>query len=62
MVAAYVDEPDKSKDEFVKRAAFALMASLAGHDKDAPDRKFLDALHDFERSASRAKARQEAWR
>src|SRR3954452_3588373 len=27
--------------EFVKRAAFALLASLAGHDKVAPDEQFL---------------------
>jgi len=31
-------------DEFVKRAAFALLASLAGHDKRAADEQFLDSL------------------
>ena len=31
-------------EEFVKRAAFALMARLAVHDKNAPDRAFLDVL------------------
>lgn len=32
------------KEEFVKRAAFALIASLALHDKQAPDAPFLRAL------------------
>ncbi|HWR66906.1 MAG TPA: DNA alkylation repair protein [Bellilinea sp.] len=32
------------EEEFVKRAGFALMASLAWHDKSAPDQKFLDLL------------------
>ena len=31
-------------EEFVKRAAFALIARLAVHDKNAPDRAFLDVL------------------
>jgi 3-methyladenine DNA glycosylase AlkD len=31
-------------EEFVKRAAFALLASLAGHDKKAADRQFLDTF------------------
>jgi 3-methyladenine DNA glycosylase AlkD len=30
--------------EFVRRAGFALLASLAVHDKAAPDRRFLDTL------------------
>jgi 3-methyladenine DNA glycosylase AlkD len=33
-----------SRHEFVKRAAFALLAGLAVHDRDAQDRQFLDAL------------------
>jgi len=33
-----------SPREFVKRAAFALMASLAGHDKTAADGRFLSFL------------------
>ncbi len=33
-----------SPHEFVKRAAFALMASLAGHDKTASDARFLALL------------------
>ena len=32
------------KDEFVTRAAFALLASVALHDKKAPDTPFLKAL------------------
>jgi 3-methyladenine DNA glycosylase AlkD len=41
-----------SEDEFVKRAAFALLASIAGHDKSAPDRLFLDTLPLIERAAT----------
>jgi 3-methyladenine DNA glycosylase AlkD len=32
------------KDEFVRRAAFALLATLAVHDKQAPDQDFITAL------------------
>ena len=32
------------KSEFVRRAAFSMLAGLAVHDKAAPDRLFLDAL------------------
>lgn len=32
------------KDEFIKRAGFAMMAELAVHDKDAPDDEFLEFL------------------
>jgi len=39
------------KEEFVKRAAFALLASLALHDKKAPDAPFLRALKLVERAA-----------
>jgi 3-methyladenine DNA glycosylase AlkD len=42
----------KSPREFVKRAAFALMACLALHDKAAPDSKFLAMLPLIERGAS----------
>lgn len=38
--------------EFVKRAAFALIASLALHDKKAPDEPFLDAFHFIESAAT----------
>lgn len=34
----------RSNDEFVRRAAFALIACLAVHDKSAPDQRFIEAL------------------
>jgi 3-methyladenine DNA glycosylase AlkD len=40
------------REEFVKRAAFALLASLAGHDKKAGDAPFLAALPLIERTAT----------
>lgn len=40
------------KEEFVRRAAFALLASVALHDKRAPDAPFLKALALVERYAS----------
>jgi 3-methyladenine DNA glycosylase AlkD len=40
-----------SPHEFVKRAAFALMASLALHDKAAPDARFRSMLPIIERAA-----------
>ncbi len=40
-----------SPKEFVKRAAFALMASLVVHDKSAPDAEFLRFLPLIERGA-----------
>ena len=39
-------------DEFGKRASFALLASLAGHDKTSGDRPFLDGLRLIERAAT----------
>ena len=39
------------KNEFEKRAAFALIASLALHDKKAPDQPFLRFLQIIERAA-----------
>jgi 3-methyladenine DNA glycosylase AlkD len=39
-------------DEFVRRAAFALLASLALHDKGAADKPFVDSLRLIERAAS----------
>ena len=42
----------EKRDEFGRRAAFALLASLAGHDKSAGDAKFLDGLRLVERAAS----------
>lgn len=41
----------KSKDEFVKRAAFALLASLTVHDKAATEDAFLRCLPLVERAA-----------
>ena len=38
--------------EFEKRAAFALLASLALHDKRAPDEAFIDSLPLIERAAT----------
>jgi 3-methyladenine DNA glycosylase AlkD len=38
--------------EFVKRAAFALLASIAQHDKATPDEPFLQALRLIERAAT----------
>lgn len=42
----------RRRDEFVKRAAFALLAALALHDKTAPDAAFLEALPLIERAAT----------
>ena len=41
----------RERDEFVKRAAFALLWSLSVHDKDAPDAAFLRGLKLIERGA-----------
>jgi 3-methyladenine DNA glycosylase AlkD len=41
-----------AREEFVRRAAFALLASLALHDKAAPDGPFLDALPLVEQAAA----------
>lgn len=41
-----------SPREFVRRAGFALMASLALHDRSVPDRKLLDFLPAIERGAA----------
>jgi 3-methyladenine DNA glycosylase AlkD len=48
MVAKWKD----ARGEFQKRAAFALLASLAGHDKKAPDAAFLDGLRFIEAAAT----------
>ena len=47
-VADWGDRPE----EFVKRAAFALLASLALHDKKAGDAQFLETLPLVERAAT----------
>ncbi len=41
----------RRKEEWVKRAAFALMAGLASHDKSAPNHAYLDLLPVIEREA-----------
>lgn len=41
----------KREKEFEKRAGFALMACLAWHDKEAPDKKFLALLPAIKREA-----------
>ena len=47
-----VEEWSDDPDEFVKRAAFALLASLAGHDKKAGDARFVACLTLIERAAT----------
>ncbi|HEV7669926.1 MAG TPA: DNA alkylation repair protein [Thermoanaerobaculia bacterium] len=47
-VREWSDRPE----EFVKRAAFALLASLAGHDKKTGDERFVEGLALVERAAS----------
>jgi 3-methyladenine DNA glycosylase AlkD len=49
---AKVVQCSDEREEFVKRAAFALLASLAGHDKKAGDKPFLETLPLIERAAS----------
>jgi 3-methyladenine DNA glycosylase AlkD len=46
-----VQQWSRRQDEFVKRAAFALLASLAGHDRSAGDEAFLGSLALIERAA-----------
>lgn len=46
-----VDRWASARPEFVRRAAFALMASLAVHDKVAPDAPFLERLPLIESAA-----------
>ena len=47
-----VSQWSKRKDEFVKRGAFALLASLALHDKKSDDRLFADCLPLIEQAAT----------
>jgi len=49
---AKVAQWSDKRDEFVKRAAFALLASLALHDKSAGDERFVESLRFIERAAS----------
>jgi 3-methyladenine DNA glycosylase AlkD len=48
---AKVGQWSRKKGEFEKRAAFALLWSLALHDKRAKDQQFVDALELVERAA-----------
>jgi 3-methyladenine DNA glycosylase AlkD len=41
----------RSEEEFIKRAAFALLWSLSGHDDDATDAQFLQGLKLVEKAA-----------
>jgi len=45
-------EWSERRAEFEKRAAFALLASLAGHDREATDEQFLASLALIERGAA----------
>ena len=47
-----IAEWSNARAEFVKRASFALLASVALHDKSAPDKSFLDSLALIERAAT----------
>ena len=47
-----VDTWSRRREEFVKRAAFALIASLGVHDKKAPDAEFLRRLPVIEAAAT----------
>jgi 3-methyladenine DNA glycosylase AlkD len=49
---AKVHEWSGHRAEFVKRASFALLASLAGHDKTATDAQFIEGLALVEREAT----------
>ena len=49
---AKVEEWSDRRAEFEKRAAFALLASVAGHDKTAGDESFLATLPLIERAAT----------
>jgi 3-methyladenine DNA glycosylase AlkD len=46
-----VEQWSRRRDEFVKRAAFALLAGLALHDKHAGDEEFIRSLEFVERAA-----------
>ena len=47
-----VEQWSKRRDEFQKRAAFALLASLALHDKAAPDEPFIRSLSLIEQAST----------
>src|SRR5688500_1691221 len=47
-----IEQWSTKRDEFVKRAAFALLASIALHDKEATDKPFLRSLKLIEQGAT----------
>jgi 3-methyladenine DNA glycosylase AlkD len=47
-----IDKWHDARGEFVKRAAFALLASVALHDRKLPDRPFVESLVLIERAAT----------
>jgi 3-methyladenine DNA glycosylase AlkD len=47
-----VREWSKRNEQFVKRASFAMLASLTVHDKSAPDERYLEGLRLIEREAT----------
>ena len=47
-----IEQWSGKREEFVKRAAFALLASVALHDKDAPDAPFLRSRRLIENGAT----------
>jgi 3-methyladenine DNA glycosylase AlkD len=49
---AKVKKWSTSRHEFVKRASFALLASVAAHDRDCPDTPFVKSLRLIEREAT----------
>ncbi len=42
----------KSEEQFVKRAAFSLIACLAWHNKEAPDEKFMELIPVIKKGAT----------
>ena len=47
-----IDQWSRRRDEFVKRGAFALLASVALHDKKAPDEPFIRSFKIIEREST----------
>ena len=50
-----IEQWSRRREEFVKRAGFALLASVALHDKQADDAPFLDSLSLIEQEAGDAR-------
>ena len=47
-----IEQWSRRRDEFVKRASFALLAAMALHDKKAPDAPFIESLELIRKAAS----------